>query len=104
MELDVKGEKRTFRLVVGVGTQRTTEFLNVKRLQILFYFWRWKFKYHSAPLNPRNQLRPINSFRPKLLHYLQHIHWRIIMGTFKEIVCGSLIVITFAAILYSVPL
>jgi len=26
------------------------------------------------------------------------------MGTFKEIVCGSLIVITFSAILYSVPL
>jgi len=26
------------------------------------------------------------------------------MGTFKEVVCGSLIVITFAAILYSVPL
>jgi len=25
------------------------------------------------------------------------------MGTFKEVVCGSLIVITFAAILHSVP-
>jgi hypothetical protein len=53
---------------------------------------------------PTNQLRPINSSQPESLQYLQHIQRRHIMGTFKEVVCGSLIVITFAAILYSVPL
>jgi hypothetical protein len=49
------------------------------------------------------QLRTINSSHPKPLQYLQHIQRRFIMGTFKEVVCGSLIVITFAAILHSVP-
>jgi hypothetical protein len=50
------------------------------------------------------QLRSINSLPTKTLQYTQHVHWRFIMGTFKEVVCGSLIVITFAAILYSVPI
>jgi hypothetical protein len=50
------------------------------------------------------QLRQINSSHPEPLQYIQHIQRRQIMGTFKEVVCGSLIIITFAAILYSVPL
>ena len=51
-----------------------------------------------------NPLRPINSSLPEPLQHIQHIQRRKIMGTFKEVVCGSLIIITFAAILYSVPL
>jgi len=47
-------------------------------------------------------LRSINYFNVCLLHYLKHKHREIVMKSIGELVCISLIVLSFAAILYSV--
>jgi hypothetical protein len=49
------------------------------------------------------KLRQINCFEVCLLQYRQHRHREIIMKSIGELVCISLIVLSFAAILYSVP-
>jgi hypothetical protein len=48
------------------------------------------------------ELRLINCFNACLLQYLQHKHRESVMKSIGELVCMSLIVLSFAAILYSV--
>lgn len=49
------------------------------------------------------KLRSINCLNVRPLQYLQHKHRESVMKSIGELVCISLIVLSFAAILYSVP-
>jgi hypothetical protein len=51
----------------------------------------------------KTKLRTINCRNVCLLQYLQHRVREIIMKSIGELVCISLIVLSFAAILYSIP-
>lgn len=48
-------------------------------------------------------MRQINQLTVRPLQYLQHKYREIVMKSIGELVCISLIVLSFAAILYSVP-
>lgn len=49
------------------------------------------------------KLRSINCIDIRPLQYLPHKHRESVMKSIGELVCISLIVLSFAAILYSVP-
>nr|WP_217346569.1 hypothetical protein [Noviherbaspirillum sp. L7-7A]MBV0881031.1 hypothetical protein [Noviherbaspirillum sp. L7-7A] len=58
--------------------------------------------FYSA-IRRGKKLRQINQLTVRPLQYLQHKYREIVMKSIGELVCISLIVLSFAAILYSVP-